>query len=121
MDFYRRMRVVCMAIPEGCVASYGQIAMLCGFPRNSRQVGYGLNRNLAGEDVPAHRVVNSQGVLSGAHSFEFSDLQKGLLEAEGVKVCWDGKCWRVDIKKYGWKSSIDDALFFAAQFEKENP
>ena len=48
------------------VATYGQIAMLCGKPRNSRQVGYGLRENLAGEAIPAFRVVNGRGELSGA-------------------------------------------------------
>lgn len=42
MTFYEKMRLVCLAIPEGTVATYGQIAMLCGKPGNSRQVGYGL-------------------------------------------------------------------------------
>ena len=60
-----------MAIPKGKVATYGQIALLCGKPKNSRQVGYGLKKNLAGEDVPAYRVVNGKGELSGACHFEF--------------------------------------------------
>ena len=64
-EFYRRVGIVCRRIPRGRVATYGQIALLCGKPRNSRQVGYGLKMGLAGEDVPAHRVVNSQGILSG--------------------------------------------------------
>ena len=119
-DFYRRIRIVLMSVPEGCVASYGQIAMLCGFPKHSRQVGYALKRELAGKDVPAHRIVNAQGVLSGARSFEFDDLQKNLLEAEGVAVEWNGREWKVDIRKYGWKTSVQDALFFAAQFEEKN-
>ena len=52
MTFYEKMRIVCLAIPEGCVATYGQIAMLCGAPKNSRQVGHGLKHGLAGEDIP---------------------------------------------------------------------
>ena len=50
-------------IPAGKVATYGQIALLCGKPGNSRQVGYALKKGLAGEDVPAHRVVNAAGIL----------------------------------------------------------
>lgn len=46
MNFYERMRIVCMAIPAGTVATYGQIAMLCGKPKNSRQVGYGLKNEV---------------------------------------------------------------------------
>lgn len=44
MDFYQRVGIVCRAIPAGKVATYGQIALLCGKPRNARQVGYALNR-----------------------------------------------------------------------------
>ncbi len=116
-DFYQRMRTVLLSIPEGCVASYGQIAMLCGYPRNSRQVGYALKRNLAGEDVPAHRVVNGQGVLSGAGSFEFFDLQKNLLAEEGVIAEWNGSTWKVDIRKYGWKTTLEDAEMLAEKFK----
>ena len=60
MDFYQKMALVCARIPAGRVATYGQIALLCGKPRNARQVGYGLREELAG-DVPAHRVVNAKG------------------------------------------------------------
>ena len=76
MTFYEKMRLVCLRIPRGKVATYGQIAMLCGKPRNSRQVGYGLRENLAGEDIPAFRVVNGRGELSGAQHFVISDLQR---------------------------------------------
>ena len=69
MDFYKRLGIVCRAVPEGKVITYGQAALLCGYPKNARQVGYGLKKELAG-DVPAYKVVNSQGVLSGAASFE---------------------------------------------------
>ena len=116
-DFYRRMRIVLLSIPEGCVASYGQIAMLCGYPKHSRQVGYGLKRGLAGEDVPAHRVVNGQGVLSGAGCFEFHDLQKNMLAAEGVIAEWNGSAWKVDIKKCGWETTPEDALRFEKLFK----
>lgn len=114
MNFYERMHVVCQAIPEGKVASYGQIALLCGKPKNSRQVGYVLKMGLAG-DVPAHRVVNGKGELSGAYHFEMPDLQKILLQEEGVDVKWNGKCWQVDLKVYGWKHTLEDAEKFAAE------
>ena len=78
MDFYKRVGIVCNTIPQGTVATYGQIALLSGKPKNSRQVGYALKMNLAGE-VPAYRVVNSRGILSGAFHFEMPDLQKILL------------------------------------------
>lgn len=117
MTFYEKMRIVCMAIPTGKVATYGQIAMLCGKPRNSRQVGYGLKHDLAGVDVPAFRIVNGQGELSGACHFQIPDLQRELLENDGIEVFWNGKIWCVDLKKYGWKSTVEDAEFFKQQFQ----
>lgn len=89
MDFYKRVGITVRTVPEGKVATYGQIALLCGKPKNARQVGYALNRGLAGE-VPAHRVVNSQGYLTGAASFEHPDLQRMLLEEEEVLVSAEG-------------------------------
>lgn len=117
MTFYDKMRIVCMAIPGGKVATYGQIAMLCGKPKNSRQVGYGLRENLAGNDVPAFRVVNSKGELSGAYHFHISDLQKTLLEEDGIEVFRNGQYWCVDLKKYGWKTTVADMTVFRQQFE----
>ena len=109
MTFYEKMRIVCLRIPEGKVATYGQIAMLCGKSRNARQVGYGLKKNLAGE-VPAYRVVNSKGELSGAGHFELPGFQKMLLEEEEIEVKWNGENWCVDLKKYGWKNSLEEAM-----------
>lgn len=83
MDIYRRIGLACSRIPRGRVATYGQIALLCGKPGNSRQVGYALKKGLAGEDVPAHRVVNAAGILSGAAHFASMDLQCLLLREEG--------------------------------------
>ena len=68
-DFYKRVAIVCKHIPYGKVASYGQIALLCQKPQNSRQVGFALGRKIK-EDVNAHRVINSQGYLSGAGCFD---------------------------------------------------
>lgn len=119
MNFYEKMRIVCMTIPEGKVATYGQIAMLCGQPRNSRQVGYGLKHDLAGPDVPAFRVVNGRGELSGAVHFQIPGLQQELLRDEGIAVFWNGKIWCVDLKKYGWRTTLDDAETFRHQFENK--
>lgn len=116
MTFYEKMRIVCLAIPEGKVATYGQIALLCGKPKNSRQVGYGLKNNLAG-DVPAYRVVNSKGELSGACHFEVPGLQKMLLEEDDIEVKWNGNNWCVDLKEYGWKNSLEEADMFRQQFK----
>lgn len=119
MTFYEKMRMVCMAIPAGKVATYGQIAMLCGKPKNSRQVGYGLKHDLAGPDVPAFRVVNGRGELSGAVHFQIPGLQQRLLQAEGIEVFWNGNNWCVDLKRDGWKNSIEEAEAFLRQFEAE--
>lgn len=115
MDFYERVRFIVNHIPYGKAATYGQIALLCGKPRNSRQVGYALNRRLGEKDLPAHRVVNASGYLSGAASFRTSDTQKKLLEAEGVTV--DGEN-RVDLKRFGWHHTLEDALEFREWFEQ---
>lgn len=116
MTFYEKMRIVCLAIPQGSVATYGQIAMLCGKPKNARQVGYGLRENLAGSDVPAFRVVNGKGELSGAIHFHIPGLQKTLLEEEGIDVFWNGHNWCVDLKTYGWRNTVEDAAAFSRQF-----
>lgn len=118
MTFYEKMRIVCLAIPAGKVATYGQIAMLCGKPRNSRQVGYGLREGLAGSDIPAFRVVNGKGELSGARHFLTPDLQYALLADDGVPALWNGRCWCVDLHTYGWKTTPADAAIFAEAFRK---
>lgn len=117
MTFYEKMRHVLLAIPAGKVATYGQIAMLCGKPKNARQVGYGLKNDLAGSDVPAFRVVNGRGCLSGACHFQIPGLQQKLLEDDGIEVFWDGSHWCVDLQKYGWKNSIEEAERFHTAFD----
>lgn len=119
MTFYEKMRIVCLAIPEGRAATYGQIALLCGCPNNSRQVGHGLKRGLAGTDIPAHRIVNSRGILSGAGQFGIPGWQQRMLEAEGVRVCFDGKDWRVDLETYGWENTLEEAEAFRLRFARE--
>ena len=115
MDFYQRVGIVCRAIPAGKVATYGQIALLCGKPRNARQVGYALNRGRAGVDVPAFRVVNGQGVLSGAQAFSRPNTQKKLLAGDSIRVSADN---RVDLKRFGWHNTLDEALFLRQEFER---
>ena len=116
MDFYKRVEHVSRQIPKGSVATYGQIALLCGKPQGARQVGFALSHRVIG-NVPAHRIVNAKGYLSGAGSFETPDLQKKLLRSEKVYVNQE-EC--VDLKKYGWKHTYDDALFFLNYFNAYN-
>ena len=117
MTFYEKMAVVCRRIPRGTVATYGQIALLCGYPTHARQVGYGLKHELAGADIPAHRVVNAKGILSGAASFETWDMQKQLLTGEGVEVLWTEDGWKVDLKKFGWKNTMEEAEAIALSLQ----
>lgn len=86
-------------IPKGCVATYGQVAEMAGNPRMSRAVGNALHKNPDPEQIPCYRVVNSRGELSGAFAFGGKDVQKKLLEADGIEVV-NGT---VDLKKYGLK------------------
>lgn len=117
MDFYKRVGIVSHSIPYGKVATYGQIALLCQKPKNSRQVGFALNRGMSGNGLPAHRVVNHQGYLSGAGSFSEPDTQQALLEFEGVHVGLDN---RVDLEQFGWRHSQKEALDFIKQFEEND-
>ncbi len=117
MDIYTRIGIVCRQIPKGMVATYGQIALLCEKPQNSRQVGYALKHGLAGE-VPAYRVVNSKGILSGAGCFETYDMQKLLLEDDGISVLWTEKGWQVNLQKYGWKNTMEDVIWLQNEFKK---
>lgn len=116
MDFYRRVELACKAVPCGKAATYGQIALLSGMPGHARQVGYALGHRLSGQDVPAHRIVNCRGILSGAGSFEHPDVQRLLLQAEGVAVSPEN---RVDLKKYGWQNTMEDAENLLEQFQRE--
>lgn len=118
-DFYRRAALVCRSIPYGKAATYGQIALLCGKPKNARQVGYALRTGRLGEEIPAHRIVNARGVLSGAASFETADMQKILLEAEGVRVESTEEGWRVNLKRDGWHNTMEEAMQFYDEFEKQ--
>lgn len=119
MDFYKRMRLVCLRIPEGTVATYGQIALLAGCPNHARQVGHGLKLGLAGEDVPAHRIVNAKGELSGAGYFETPDLQRLLLQKEGVETVRTEAGWKVDLKKEKWKNTLKEAEEMAQVYKEQ--
>lgn len=120
MDFYKRASLVCRNIPYGKVATYGQIALLCGMPRHARQVGYGLQKEKMGREVPAHRVVSSRGILTGAASFATFETQRDLLVSEGVEVTRTGDGWQVDLGRYGWRHTLSDAEEFRSVFEKQN-
>lgn len=86
-DFFQRVYEVVRLIPPGRVSSYGAIAAFLGTKGSARMVGWAMNASgRAFPPVPAHRVVNREGMLSGKHSFGTSDLMQELLENEGVRV-----------------------------------
>jgi methylated-DNA-protein-cysteine methyltransferase related protein len=88
-------------IPRGRVATYGQIADLAGFEGHARQVGYALHNLPSPSDVPWHRVVNARGEVSPRTAGDSHELQKMLLEGEGVEFSLAG---RVDLGKFGWRA-----------------
>ena len=85
LSFFDRVYDVVRLIPFGRVTSYGAIANYLGAKRSARMVGYAMNSS-HGKDVPAHRVVNRKGLLTGKHHFEGTNLMQQLLENEGVIV-----------------------------------
>lgn len=86
-------------IPRGTVASYGQVAMLAGNPRWARVVGYALHANPDPEGVPCYRVVTKDGRTSPSFAFGGQDVQRMLLEADGVAFDDQG---RVIMEQYQW-------------------
>lgn len=85
LNFFDRVYEVAKQIPYGRVTSYGAIANFLGTARSARMVGYAMNGSV-GKDVPAHRVVNRKGLLTGRHHFDGTNLMQQLLESEGIKV-----------------------------------
>lgn len=86
-SFFERVYEVTRRVPPGRVTTYGAIARCIGAPQASRMVGWALNNCHVLEDfVPAHRVVNRNGILTGKHHFRTPDLMQQLLESEGVEV-----------------------------------
>lgn len=87
-DFFDKVYEVTRLIPHGRVTSFGAIAKYLGVARSARMVGWALN-NSHSQNVPAHRVVNRNGLLTGKHHFPGSNLMRDLLESEGVEVIDD--------------------------------
>ena len=85
-NFFERVYEIVRQIPEGKVTSYGAIAKALGAARSARMVGWAMNASHGLEGVPAHRVVNRNGLLSGKHHFQGTNLMQQLLENEGIQV-----------------------------------
>lgn len=86
-NFFEKVYVVARKIPAGRVTSYGAIATYLGAARSARMVGWAMNNSHnQEEEVPAHRVVNKKGLLTGKHHFDGTNLMQQLLENEGIVV-----------------------------------
>ena len=84
--FFYKVHELAKLIPYGRVTSYGAIARYLGAAGSARMVGWAMNASSKNGDIPAHRVVNRVGLLSGKHHFEGTNLMQQLLESEGIEV-----------------------------------
>jgi methylated-DNA-protein-cysteine methyltransferase-like protein len=85
-NFFEKSYAVARLIPLGRVTSYGAIATYLGAARSARMVGWAMNASHNDDTIPAHRVVNRKGLLTGKMHFDGTNLMQQLLESEGVKV-----------------------------------
>ncbi|OGS71024.1 MAG: hypothetical protein A2Y96_02310 [Firmicutes bacterium RBG_13_65_8] len=99
-DFYSRIYALVAAIPPGKVATYGQIAELAGKPRGARAVGWAMHSTPRALHLPCHRVVNRSGTLAPTGVFDAPEVQRAMLEAEGVGFLPDG---RIDLARHLWE------------------
>lgn len=107
-DFFDQVYQVVRLIPKGRVTSYGAIAKYLGAKKSSRLVGYAMNAAHAQKKpVPAHRVVNRNGELTGKHHFKTPFEMQELLEKEKIKIENDKI---IDFKKYFWDPTVELAL-----------
>ncbi|MDQ2717022.1 MAG: MGMT family protein [Chloroflexota bacterium] len=97
-----RVFALVQACPAGRVTTYGWIGKTLGYPRGARMIGWIMHETPEG--VPAQRVVNSKGELSGSWAFGQRGRMRALLEAEGISFSADE---RIDLKRYGWDPSSD--------------
>lgn len=97
---YEKIYAVVRQIPRGKVATYGQIARLAGLGGAARQVGYALNALPDGEDIPWYRVINAKGGISKRAHPVYEDIQRELLEQEGVEFGSDA---RLSLPHYQWR------------------
>jgi len=98
-SFFEEVYRVVSMIPPGRVMTYGQIATYLGNPRGARTVGWALSSLPSGMHVPWHRVINSQGRISGAPEGYRAQEQRTLLEEEGVVFDETG---RINLAEYTW-------------------
>ncbi|SHK89191.1 methylated-DNA-protein-cysteine methyltransferase related protein [Anaerocolumna jejuensis DSM 15929] len=104
-NLYQKIYEIVADIPEGRVATYGQIAWMAGRPNAPRVVGYAMSRVPFDLDLPCHRVVNKAGEMAPDHVFGSGQLQRSLLEKEGITFLENG-C--IDMKKCQWRIFGED-------------
>ena len=109
MSSYDRIYEWVRHVPEGMVATYGQIAGLAG-KCSARQVGYAMAALGGEDDIPWHRIINSQGRISLRTGSDGHHLQRILLEAEGVVFSEDGK---IELAQYRWTAPAHDSDFLS--------
>lgn len=102
-NFFERVYAIARLIPYGKVTSYGAIAKALGTARSARMVGWAMNASHNLDDVPAHRVVNRNGLLTGKLHFDGTNLMQQLLENEGIKVI-DNQI--VDFERHFWQPAV---------------
>ncbi|MGB5172007.1 MGMT family protein [Eudoraea sp.] len=100
--FFEKVYELSKLIPYGRVTSYGAIAKYLGTASSARMVGWAMNKTGKRSDVPAHRVVNRKGLLTGKHHFEGTNLMQQLLESEGLEI---KDLQVVDFEKHFWDPS----------------
>ena len=104
-SFFERVYEIARQIPYGKVTSYGAIAKALGSAKSARMVGWAMNASHNHDDIPAHRVVNRTGLLTGKHHFQGTNLMQQLLENEGVEIVnnqiinFESVFWEPEIKK----------------------
>ena len=116
-DFFDKVYEVVKLIPYGRATSYGAIAKYLGAARSSRMVGYAMNAAHGLPEVPAHRVVNRHGVLTGKHHFSGTNLMQQLLESENIKVEDDQI---IDFKTVFWDPKIELRKALALETKRVN-
>ena len=102
--FFARVYDIVEQVPEGMVATYGQIAKLVGEPRKARYVGFALHVNPRPGEIPCHRIVFADGRLATGFAFGGPDVQREMLEAEGIPFLSDG---RVDLAACRWPAGVE--------------
>ena len=104
IDFFLRVYDIVKKIPYGRVTTYGSIAQYLGSKKSARTVGWAMNSSHKNFDIPAHRVLNRNGILTGKHHFHGTNLMQQLLEGEGL-IVKDDKL--INFDKYFWDPNTE--------------